>query len=384
MLLALVEPGAEVSDPRRFWVGFNLVKGIGAVRMQALLDHFDQAETAWYAPADELRSAGLGQTALEHLLQVRQDVNLDDLWERISAQGIRVLTWMDEDYPLALKHLDRSPPVLYLRGTLLPEDAWAIAIVGTRRMTAYGRQVAGEIATFLVHKGITVVSGLARGIDGEAHRAALEANGRTLAVLGSGVDRIYPPEHRQLAAEITQQGALISDYPPGTPPESINFPPRNRIISGLSLAVVVVEAGKSSGALITASFAAEQGREVFAVPGNIYAPQSRGTNLLIQKGARPLLRPEEILEVLDLTQHDEQRVARQALPVDENEAQLLRLLKSEPRHVDDLSAETGWGVEQVSSTLALMELKGLVRPMGGMKYMAVHEPQADYQGHVDD
>jgi len=206
----------------------------------------------------------------------------------------------------------------------------------------------------------------------------LGAGGRTLAVLGSGVDRIYPPEHRKLAEQIVAHGALISDYPPGTAPEASNFPPRNRIISGLSIATVVVEAGKRSGALITANFAAEQGREVFAVPGNVLAPQSRGTNRLIQDGAHPLLNPREILEALDLTMVTEQRSARTVLPASPTEATLFNLLHDEPLHVDEICAQTRLSIEEITSTLAMMELKGMVRPVGGMRYMAIREEPGAY------
>ena len=202
-----------------------------------------------------------------------------------------MLTWEDAAYPHRLKEIDQPPPVLYLRGEILDEDGWCVAMVGTRRITVYGRQVAEEMASFLARRGITLVSGLARGVDGVAHEACLRAGGRTFAVLGSGVDRIYPPEHEKPGrTRIIERGAVISDYAPGTPPDSANFPPRNRIISGLSLATIVVEAGETSGALITATFAAEQGRDVLAVPGNINAPQSKGTNRLIQNGARPAVK----------------------------------------------------------------------------------------------
>ena len=207
-----------------------------------------------------------------------------------------MLTWEEDAYPRRLKEIDQPPPVLYLRGDLLPADEWAVAIVGTRRITAYGRQVTEEVATTLARSGVTVVSGLARGVDSVAHKAALDAGGRTIAVLGSGVDVIYPSEHRSLAERMIASGAILSDYPVGTAPDGVNFPPRNRIISGLSLAVIVVEAGQKSGALITAEFAAEQGRDVFAVPGNINAPQSAGCNALIQQGARPLLQARDVLE----------------------------------------------------------------------------------------
>jgi DNA processing protein len=224
-----------------------------------------------------------------------------------------------------------------------------------------------------------VVSGLARGVDRIAHESALKQGGRTVAVLGSGVDNIYPPEHRGLAEQISQQGAVISDYPPGTPPDGVNFPPRNRIISGLSMASVIIEAGETSGALITASFSVNQGREVFAVPGSIYAPQSKGANRLIRDGAYPLLRFEEILEVLDLGKVQEYRAAKQMLPADPIEASLLQILADEPQHVDEICAISGLPIEKVSATLTLMELKGMVRQAGGMNFSIARENLADYR-----
>ncbi|MFN8387300.1 MAG: DNA-processing protein DprA, partial [Anaerolineales bacterium] len=265
-------------DDKKFWVGFNLIKGIGAVRMQGLVAYFGDLESAWKATPNELAEAGLGSKVIERVLQVRQNLDLDKVWEKIETQGIKILTWQDEAYPQRLKEIDQPPPVLYIRGEYLPDDLFAVAIVGTRRVTPYGRQITEELSAFLAANGMTVISGLARGVDAVAHQSTLKAGGRTIAVLGSGVDKIYPPEHRALAEQMMERGAIISDYAPGTPPDASNFPPRNRIISGLSLAVVVVEAGETSGALITAEFAAEQGREVFAVPGSILAPQSKGTN----------------------------------------------------------------------------------------------------------
>ena len=367
-----------MSDPRQYWVGFNLVKGIGAIRLRALLDYFGDAKTAWCAPASALQEAGLSPRLVQVLEKLRASVSLEKVWENIAAKGITVLTWEDEVYPRHLKEIDQPPPVLYVRGQLLLEDDWAVGVVGTRRVTAYGRQVGEEVSGLLARNGVTIVSGLARGVDAIAHQAALNAGGRTLAVLGSGVDRIYPPEHRRLAEQIIENGALISDYAPGTQPEAANFPPRNRIISGLSRAVVIVEAGQKSGALITASFAADQGCEVFAVPGSIYALQSKGANRLIQEGARPLLDPQEILECLNLEMVVEQRAARTVLPADATEAQLFSILGPEPLHVDEIRIQANLPIETVSATLALMELKGMVRQVGGMHYVAVREVQADY------
>jgi DNA processing protein len=363
---------------KRYWIGFNLIKGIGAVRMQALIQHFGDLEVAWRAAPIDLARAGLSLKLIERIVQARQHVDLEKVWAKIESQGIKILTWEDEMYPQRLKEIDQPPPVLYIRGSYLPDDLFAVAIVGTRRVTAYGRQITEELAAYLASNGITVVSGLARGVDAIAHQTALKAGGRTIGVLGSGVDKIYPPEHRGLAEKMTGSGAIVSDYAPGTPPDASNFPPRNRIISGLSLAVVVIEAGETSGALITAEFAAEQGREVFAVPGSILAPQSKGTNKLIQNGALPLLSVNDLMQALNLTRMGEHKAARKVIPSDETEARLMAVLSEEPLHVDAIRNQTELPIEKVSATLALMELKGMVRQVGGMNYVAVREVQSDY------
>jgi DNA processing protein len=364
---------------KRYWVGFNLVKGIGAVRLQALRDHFGDLTLAWLAPMDALQAAGLSIRLAERVAQIRANVDLEKFMARVASLGIQILTWEDELYPKRLKEIDQPPPVLYVRGALTPEDAWAVAVVGTRRVSAYGRQVAEELAAYLANSGVTVVSGLARGVDASAHQAALKAGGRTIAVFGCGVDRIYPPEHTQLAGKIIASGALISDYPPGTPPDASNFPPRNRIISGLSMATVVVEAGETSGALITAQFAVDQGREVFAVPGNILAAQSKGTNRLIAQGAHPMLSTRDLLDILNLRRVTEQREVRKILPGNETEEKLLNVLTHEPLHMDEIRNQTGLPIERVSATLVMMELKGLVRQVGGMNYVAIREEQSEYK-----
>jgi DNA processing protein len=365
-------------DDKKYWVGFNLIKGIGAVRMQALINHFDDLESAWKAAPVDLAGAGLSLKLIERIVQARGQVDLEKVWTKIESQGIKILTWKDEAYPQRLKEIEQPPPVLYIRGDYLPDDLFAVAIVGTRRVTPYGRQITEELSSYLAANGITVVSGLARGVDAIAHQTALKAGGRTIGVLGSGVDKIYPPEHRQMAEQMMGQGAILSDYAPGTPPDATNFPPRNRIISGLSLAVVVIEAGETSGALITAEFAAEQGREVFAVPGSILAPQSKGTNKLIQRGALPLLSINDLMQALNLTRMDEHKAARRTIPADETEARVMRILGPEPLHVDEIRNQTELPIEKVSATLALMELKGMVRQVGGMNYVAVREEQSDY------
>jgi DNA processing protein len=367
-----------VRDPRQYWVAFSLVKGIGAVRFQALMNYFGDPQIAWGAPVEALKEAGLNDKVIENLVLMRSSVDLEKIWDQIEAKGISVLTQADENYPKRLKEIEQPPPVLYVQGDLIAGDEWSAAIVGTRRVTAYGRQVAEEVSRSLARNSLTIISGLARGVDSIAHKAALDAGGRTIAVLGSGIDRIYPPENRQLAEQIKAAGVLISEFPPGTPPEASNFPQRNRLISGLSLAVIVIEAGQSSGALITAGFAADQGREVFAVPGNITSPGSVGANRLIRDGAHPLLNAEQVLEMLDLEKAPEQRTARLTLPSDALESELIETLGTEPMHVDEITNRTEIPVEKVTATLALMELKGMVRQVGGMQFVAVREVREAY------
>lgn len=367
-------------DPRQYWVAFSLVKGIGTVRFQAILNYFGDPQIAWGAPAEALKEAGLSDKIVENLIDTRAQVDLDKLWEQIERQGISVLIETDDKYPKRLKEIENPPPVLYMRGEIDLADEWSVAVVGTRRLSGYGRQVAEDITGSLARNGLTVVSGLARGVDSVAHKAALNAGGRTIAVLGSGLDRIYPPENKHLAEQIADCGALISEYSPSTPPEASNFPQRNRLISGLSLAVVIIEAGIKSGALITAAFAADQGREVFAVPGNITSPASMGTNRLIANGAHPLLSAEQVLEELNLSMVSEHRSARVVLPGDALEAQLFEALGNEPLHVDEITNQTEIPIEKVTATLALMELKGMVRQVGGMEYIAVREMREVYDG----
>ena len=365
-------------DPRAFWVAFNSIRGIGAVRMKKVIDYFGDLSLAWNAPGDALREAGLPQKVVEQVQRRQKTFDLVEYWNKIQNAGIGVLTWDDAGYPRRLREIAAPPPVIYVRGSLTLEDEWAVAIVGTRRVTSYGKQVAKDLCSFLARNGITVISGMARGVDSIAHEAALDAGGRSIAVFGNGVDTIYPPENRHLAERMIENGCLVSDYAPGNPPDSKNFPPRNRIISGLSLATVVIEAGERSGALITASFAADQGREVFAVPGTIYAPQSVGTNRLIRQGAQPYINPEELLALLNFEMIDEQRSVRHEFDVEPFEEELLQIIRDEPMHVDDICTRCKAPVEQISSTLVMLELKGYVRQAGDMKYQAVMEKPAKY------
>lgn len=362
-----------MTDQKKYWIGFNLVRGIGSVRFQQVLTYFGDLSLAWNAPPESFHQAGLPPKVVSNLLALRGTIDLDQYYDSILEKDVKILTTMDEDYPRLLREIDQSPPVIYINGTLLPSDEFAVAMVGTRRVSTYGQQVARDVSTYLAGHGLTIVSGLARGVDALAHQHALKAGGRTIAVLGSGVDVIYPPEHRKLAQAIAENGAVVSDYPLGTQPEGQNFPPRNRIISGLSLATIVVEAGQRSGALITANFAVEQSREVFAVPGNVLSPVSRGTNRLIQQGAYALVSPQDVLDVLDLTQVEAIKTARQVLPADKTEAAILKILDYEPIHIDEICHRASLNIEKVSAALTMMELKGMVQHLGGMRYVSVRE-----------
>jgi DNA processing protein len=361
-----------------YWIGFNKVSGIGAARLRALLDYFGDLRAAWQAPAHDLQQAGLDRRSVTNLLQARQELDLDREVRQVERLGAYVLTWNSPDYPPNLRQVYNPPPILYVRGRIETRDEWAVAIVGTRRASVYGKEAARMLSADMARAGVTVVSGMARGIDTVAHRSCLEAGGRTIAVLGCGIDIVYPQENARLAQEIAEHGAVVSEYALGTQPDASNFPPRNRIISGLSLGTVVVEAGLGSGALITADFAVEQGRDVFAVPGNIFARGSNGTNQLIQQGAKLVMNAAQVLEELNLTMVSEQAQARAVIPENETETLLLERLSADPVHVDELGRAAGLPIAQVSSALALMELKGMVRQVGGMNFVLARESGVEY------
>jgi DNA processing protein len=364
-----MQSAAARPSERDYWLALTRVVGVGPARFQRLLRHFGSAEGAWHANARTLILAGLDARTADALVNLRRRHDPATEQERLAALGASALTIEDPEYPAPLRNLPDPPPVLFVRGELSVADEWAVAIVGTRRATPYGRQVAEYLASALAEAGVSVVSGLARGVDGCAHRAALAAGGRTIAVLAHGLDTVYPPEHARLAQEIASSGALVTEFAPGTRPDAPNFPRRNRILAGLSQATVVVEAGHTSGALITADHALEQGRDVFAVPGNIFSPASQGSNRLIKEGARPVTNPRDLLEELHLSMALEKRSMREALPADSTESAVLAQLGSEPLHVDELSRAIGLPVATVSSTLALMELKGLARQVGALNYV---------------
>lgn len=352
---------------RAWWLAFMQVPRIGPARIQRLLEHFGSLREAWGASGSELREA-VPAGVLTELLRIRGELDVQALYERTTRDGVRITCWADDDYPALLREVPAPPPLLYYRGQLVETDSTAVAIVGTRRVTAYGKEMAYRISFDLAKAGVTIVSGLALGVDGVAHRAALEAGGRTLAVLGSGIDVLYPGRHRDLAGKIEEQGAVITEYPPGTQPDRFNFPPRNRIISGLSRGVVVIEAPERSGALITVDFAAEQGRDAFAVPGPVHAPASAGCHRILREGATLVRSAEDILEDLHIRPIDHEERETDISNLSMEERRLLSVLTSQPQHIDDIAAQIGKTVSEVSGELMMLELQGSVHSSGSGYY----------------
>ncbi len=364
-------------------MGFSLIPGIGRVKLTQLENYFGNLENAWQAAPIDLKHSGLDKNSINAITSGRDKVSLEAEMEKLDRYGVKVLTYHDADYPSRLKEIYDYPPILYIRGSLLPEDEWCLAVVGTRRTTVYGRQVTEEIVADLAQSRIAIVSGLAKGIDSIAHLSALDAGGRSIAVFACGLDIVYPAENANLARRIMRQGALISEYPLGTRPKAENFPRRNRIMSGLSLGVLVIEAGEASGAMITARLALEQNREVFAIPGSILSPTSRGTNHLIQEGAKLVSDYTDILEELNLTAVTRQMELKEVIPASDTESLLIKQLSAEPTHIDEVCRSSGLPISTVSSTLAMMELKGLVKQMGTMNYVLAREVREEYRVKVE-
>lgn len=372
----------------RPWFVLRAVPGVGDALLCRLVQSVGSPEAVLHASHDELtRVDGVSSSLAKAIHQgpgVEDLQAIDRELKALERLPVRVLTFLDADYPARLKMIHDPPPLLSVSGALSVADHHAVAIVGTRHMTPAGRVVTEQLSRGLASAGLTVVSGLARGIDGVAHRSALEAGGRTIAVLGCGIDRTYPPEHLSLRRKIEEQGAVLSELPLGAYPHAYHFPKRNRIISGLSLGLVVVEAAPKSGSLITARLAAEQGREVFAVPGSVQSEQSRGTNGLIKQGAKLVEQSGDILEEL-LPQMEpafrlrleESRVAltRQvpslAPALEDDEAALYRWLSPEPIHIDELIVKTGLPAAHVTSLLLALELRGAIRQLPGRSCIKV-------------
>lgn len=360
-----------VSDDTLALLTLHLVPGLGPRLTAALLYRFCSAAAVLQATPEELQEVPhIGPVLARQITQAVRGANVQAELDRMAQHETALLTLGSAAYPEPLTNIADPPPVLYLRGGLDVCDVGAVAVVGSRHCTSYGRRIAERIATGLAQKGITVVSGLARGIDGAAHRAALKAGGRTVAVLAGGLSRIYPPEHADLARDIQTAGALLSEATMAMQPLAELFPARNRIISGLSRGVVVVEAAERSGALITARLAAEQGRAVFAVPGPVDSVASGGTNQLLRQGATLVRGVDDILEDLDGIAAPASAVVKAEPPpgLDDTQRRVWDSLESQARHVDELAQQLAIPVPQLTSALFNLELKKAIRRLSGNRY----------------
>jgi DNA processing protein len=364
-------------------IGLNMVLDIGSIRLKKLLEYFDKPQDILKASLQKLRAvSGIGEKIAENISALR-DEDLEREFTSASKLGLKVITHEDIGYPENLKNIPDPPIVLYVKGQLKDEDKFSIAIVGSRRASYYGLSCAKQFAADLVDHGFVIVSGMARGIDTYAHRGALSRGKRTIAVMGSGFNHIYPPENRELAQEISRNGAVISEFPLNTRPLPQNFPRRNRLISGLSLGTVVVEAARNSGALITADFALEQGRDVFALPGKVGCETSFGTNELIKQGAKLVSCVDDILEEFAFSEPKRenpvniyqpsgggcQEVTYLQLGLSQEESFLCGLITDKPLLLDDIVEQANLNVPEVSRILLGLEMKKLIKQLPGKQFV---------------
>jgi DNA processing protein len=340
----------------------------GPARLTLLTKYFKSAKNVWHADKKALLETGINSKLVEKFILYRKNIDTEKYFQKLKRLGIEYLTINDSTYPNNLKDLSNAPLVLYVLGNLNRNDSNAVSIVGTRKITAYGKSVTENFAYELAQVGVTIISGLALGIDAVAHRAALEAGGRTIAVLASGLDTITPASNKWIADRIIKNGcgAIVSEYPLGVKPLKNFFANRNRIISGMSKAVIVVEGRQKSGTLLTASAAAEQGREVFAVPGQVTSPMSEAPHFLIKNGAKIAFSAKDVLDDLDLQLKVDKEAVEKVMPSDELEKKILKIIENEPLHIDEIVRKSKLTMSDVSSKLTMMELKGLVKNSGGM------------------
>ncbi len=355
---------------QQFWLGLHLIPSFGIARISKLLAHFDSPEALWHETDASLMRLDLPRDLLRSFCEGRRKINLERELEAIFKAGAHLVTLDDEAYPDLLRQLPHKPPLLYVRGKLQPDEDKCLAVVGTRKPSHYGRNVASQLAGELARQGITIVSGLALGIDAAAHRGALQTRGRTIALVGTGIDINYPRENAELAEAIEANGAILSELPLGAKPLAKNFPQRNRLISGMCLGVLVAEAPERSGALNTVSHALDQGREVFAVPHNVFSQTGRGCNQLIQEGAKLVANVDDILEELNPSHIKVQtRILTERLqPSNDAEDAIFQQLGADPVHVDLIVRQTQLPTATVTSTLTMLELKGLAESAGPMQY----------------
>ncbi|MCK6456306.1 MAG: DNA-processing protein DprA [Phycisphaerae bacterium] len=382
-MTAAVQDAPTITDAGRQCMQFAHCDGVGPIRFSRILLRCRSIEAALAASATELaRIDGIGPETAAKIVASRNQFDVEGEVQRARAAGVRIVACLDPDYPPGLKTIADPPPVLYVRGRIEPADAVSLAIVGARHCTRYGLEQAQRFAALAAQAGMTVVSGMARGIDSAAHQGALHAGGRTLAVLGCGLEYLYPPDAGPLAERIAANGALLSELPMSTPPDEKNFPRRNRIIAGLALGALIVEAAARSGALITARLANEYNREVFAVPGRLDSPHADGCNALIQRGEAKLVTSfGDILSELGEVGRTLMPVApdgkahesapRPVVPLDPEQTAILAAFEQEPMSIDHLAEATGFAPARVAALVTMLQLKGVVRGAGPNFYEKV-------------
>lgn len=350
-----------------YFIALAATPGIGPIRFKALLSHFKTAENVWKVDEKVLREIFTPRLSTQ-FSQFRKIFDISSYIHRLGKLNISVITVNDKNYPKLLKEIVGAPPLLYVKGQL-PTQKRILAVVGARKITNYGKEVTEILVKDLVNAGFTIVSGLARGVDSHSHRVTIGNSGQTIAVLGGGLDRIYPSENKSLADKIAHgHGAVISEFPIGMDSVPGNFPARNRIISGLSLGVLVTEAGAESGSLITAGLAGEQGREVFAVPGPMYSKLAHGPAQLIKAGAKLVMNVEDILEELQLESIIKNQVSSEVKADSEDEQRILDQMNDGPVHIDKIGRESKLSAAKVGSILSIMEIKGKIKSLGSGSY----------------
>ena len=360
-------------ESKKYWIGLNMVLGVGKTLSHRLVKAFGSPNKVFYASRKELMGVErVGDKVARQILDFDLERSIEREYQLVERRNVQILTIDDPQYPFLLKSIYDPPPVIYYKGTFLDERSVPLAVVGTRKASSYGKMAAEKLCAALSEMGVCIVSGMARGIDTIAHKSALKLGNPTVAVFGCGLEYTYPPESGSLRRQIEEQGAVISEFPMSTKPDRNNFPARNRVISGLSHGTLVVEAGEKSGALITAQFALEQGREVFAVPGNIYSPESRGTHALLKMGAKLTDSPEAVVEelsdsVMELLKERKNKVL-ESIPLNPKEEHLMSLMSVQEQHIDRVIENSHLSPAEVSATLVTLELKGVIRQTDGKMF----------------
>ncbi len=370
-------PSQNIND-LKFLLALSFIEDIGPVTTGRLLSAFHTPEAVFDAGLSELSSVGkISESKAKRIKEFKAWDRIDREIKEAEQHNIRIITLFDKEYPEPLSHLDNAPAILYIKGDLAEDDRFALAMVGSRDMSDYGRKISADLSYELACAGLTIVSGMARGIDTVSHSGALKAGGRSIAVLGCGLDVCYPAENKELMTALSRSGCVMSEFPLGTPPLRENFPRRNRLISGLSLGVLVVEATARSGSLITARFALEQGKEIFAVPGNITSGNARGTNSLIKMGAKPVQSAEDIIEDLSpqikgmLKVKDFSVPPSARLEINDEEKAICNILGSDSKHIDHIVRELKIPAARLSGLLLGLEMKGLIRQTAGNNFSMV-------------